>query len=203
MKYLKHLRSALSVALLSTAALAQPDAKAEPHSHSQKAAKQESEAQKAFAKLKTIAGTWQGKVTTDPPNMFPQDPDPAKNVMNVTMRVTSLGNAIYHNMTSLARPDDPITMLYVDGDQLLLTHYCDAGNRPRMLGKVSADGRSVEFDFLDMTGPTKYGNMQRAKFTFIDDNHHQQTWTYKLPGDKSVVATFDLKRTKSAEVAAR
>jgi hypothetical protein len=210
---MKSLRFVLSVVLLflSTAAFAQYDrkppaqsdaSKAAPHPDHKKATPQ-SEAGKAFAKLKTIAGTWQGKVTTDPPNAFPQNPDPAKNVMNVTMRVTSMGNAIMHEMTSPARPDDPITMLYVDGDRLLLTHYCDAGNRPRMVGKVSPDGKRVEFDFVDITGSTQYGHMQRAVFTFIDEDHHQQSWTFRLPGDKFVTGHVDLKRTKSAAVAAR
>lgn len=197
-----YLRFALVITLLSTLGLAQSEPKPAAHNPTQ-TPKQESETQKAFAKLKAIAGTWQGKVTTDPPNAFPADPDPAKNIMSVTLRVTSMGNAIMHEMTSPARPDDPITMLYRDGEQLLLTHFCDAGNRPRMVGKLSADGRSVEFEFLDITGPTKYGNMQRAVFTFIDENHHQESWTFKLQGDKLVTGHFDLKRTKSAEVASR
>ena len=114
--------------------------------------------------------------------------------MQVTLRATSMGNALMHEMTGAGRPDDPITMLYLDEDRLLLTHYCDAGNRPRMAGKVSPDGKTVEFDFLDVAGSTQYGHMHHAVFTFIDENHHIEDWTYMKPGDKPVRAHFDLHR---------
>jgi hypothetical protein len=150
----------------------------------------QSDAQKSFDKMKTLAGTWEGHVTTAPPA-----PDMEGRLMHVTLRATSMGNAMVHEMTGPGRPDDPITMLYVDGDRLLLTHYCDAGNRPRMVGKVSQDGKTVEFDFLDVAGSTQYGHMHHAKFTTIDANHHSEEWTYMQPGDKPVVAHVDLQRT--------
>ena len=150
----------------------------------------QSDAQKSFDKMKTLAGTWEGHVTTTPPA-----PDMEGRVMHVTLRATSMGNAIVHEMTGAGRPDDPLTMFYVDGDRLLLTHYCDAGNRPRMVGKVSQDGKTVEFDFLDIAGSTQYGHMHHAKFTTIDANHHSEEWTYMQPGDKPVVAHVDLQRT--------
>jgi len=155
------------------------------------AALAQSDAQKSFTKLKSLAGTWDGVVTTNPPA-----PDIDGKAMHVTLRVTSMGNAIMHEMTGAGRPDDPITMLYTDGDRLLLTHYCDAGNRPRMAGKLSPDGKTVEFDFLDVTGNLQYGHMQHAVFTAIDDNHHTEEWTYMEPGDKPVRARLELQRVK-------
>jgi hypothetical protein len=116
--------------------------------------------------------------------------------VHASLRVTSMGNAIMHEMTGAGRPDDPITMLYLDNDRLLLTHYCDAGNRPRMTGKISPDGKTVEFEFLDVAGSTQYGHMHHAVFTEIDANHHSEDWTYMQPGDKPVHAHIDLQRTK-------
>src|SRR6185369_2070666 len=95
-----------------------------------------------------------------------------------------------------AKIDHPVTMFYLDGDRLLLTHYCDAGNRPRMAARTSPDGKKVEFDFLDLAGSTKYGHMQHAVFTVIDANHHTEDWTFMMPGDKPMHAHMDLQRVK-------
>jgi len=181
---MKSLRAMLSVAFLialSTVALAQSDA------------------QKSFDNLKALAGAWEGRVTTDPsmPGM-----DKPNTLMQVTMRVTSRGNALVHEMKEAGTPDDPmkydhpVTIFYIDGDRLFLTHYCDAGNRPRMTARTSPDGKKVEFDFLDLSGGTQFGHMDHAVFTFIDADHHTEDWTYMMSGDKPVRAHFDLRRTK-------
>jgi hypothetical protein len=151
----------------------------------------QSDAQKSFDQLKTLAGSWEGRVTTIPP-----DPSIENKHVQASLRVTSMGNAIVHEMTGEGRPDHPVTMLYLDGDRLLLTHYCDAGNRPRMVGTTSPDGRTVEFEFLDVAGSLQYGHMHHAVFTAIDANHHTEDWTYMQPGDKPVHAHMDLQRTK-------
>jgi hypothetical protein len=148
----------------------------------------QSDAQKSFDQLKTLAGSWEGKISV------PGTPMDGK-ATHVTLRVTSMGNALMHEMTGAGRPDDPITMLYMEGDRLLLTHYCDAGNRPRMSGKMSPDGKTVEFEFLDVAGSTQYGHMHHAVFTVLDANHHSEEWTF-MEGDKPVHALFDLQRTK-------
>src|SRR6185436_14751329 len=148
----------------------------------QKTAAAQSDAQKAFEKLKTLAGSWQGSVMGMP--------------IQATIRVTSRGNAILHEVTSSAMPDNPITMIYVDGDRLLLTHYCDSGNRPRMEGKISSDGNGVEFTLVDISGNTEKGFMNHVVFTIVDVNHHSEESTWMLPGNKSFRVTGNLERTK-------
>jgi hypothetical protein len=115
-------------------------------------------------------------------------------VAKVTMRVASMGNAIVHNIVSARRPDDPISMIYLEDNRLLLTHYCDSGNRPRMEARVSADGNTVSFEFLDLTGPAHKGHMNRAVFTFKDASHHVQEWTYVMPNGAQVRVRSVLRR---------
>ncbi|HUO24125.1 MAG TPA: hypothetical protein VMU61_00570 [Candidatus Aquilonibacter sp.] len=183
-------RFALTVVVMSLATLAFGRSAAAPVALSA--------AQKAFDQLKTLAGTWRGPVTVDPP-----PPDMGKNtLLQVSLRVTSRGNAIVHEMQEAGTPldptkyDHPVTMFYLDGDRLTLIHYCDAGNRPRMIARPSPDGKTVEFDFVDLSGSNQYGHMYHAVFTFIDANHHREDWTYMMPGDKPMHAHFDLQRVE-------
>jgi hypothetical protein len=196
---MKSLRFVLPVVLLSlsTAAFAQSGAHKmpEPQTPAPK-----SEAQTSFDAMKNLAGDWEGPVTTDMPAEAKADIKP----LHVSMRVTSRGNVLMHEMqeagTQLdpAKYDHPVTMLYVDADanRLTLVHYCDAGNRPRMTGKMSPDGKTLEFDFADLSGSNQYGHMYHSVFTIIDANHHTEDWTYMMPGDKAVHAHVDLQRTK-------
>ena len=156
-----------------------------------------SAAQKSFATMKTMAGEWEGPVTVpEMPEMSGGKP------MHLSLRVTSRGNALVHEFQEAGTPldatkyDHPVTMLYVDGERLTLIHYCDAGNRPRMTGKISPDGKTLEFDFADLSGSNKYGHMYHSVFTIIDANHHTEDWTYMTPGDKPVHAHVDLQRAK-------
>lgn len=158
----------------------------------------QSDAQKSFDKLKNLAGTWQGPVTVDPPQKEMGD----GTITQVTLHVTSRGNALVHEMKEVGSSDDPtkydhpLTMLYLDSDRLTLVHYCDAGNRPRMVARTSSDGKTVEFDFVDLSGGNEYGHMYHSVFTVIDANHHTEDWTYMMPGDKPVHAHLDLKRAQ-------
>jgi hypothetical protein len=143
----------------------------------------QSDAQKSFDQLKSLAGSWEGTMDGKP--------------MQISLRVTSMGHALVHEMTMAGRQDDPITMLYVDGDRLLLTHYCDAGNRPRMAATMTPDGKTVDFHFLDVANfnSKQVGYMQHAVFTTLDANHHTEDWTFLAQG-KQINAHLDLQRTK-------
>jgi hypothetical protein len=187
---MKSLCLMLSVVLmsLSTVALAQSDA---PKSS---VAPVPSEAQKSFATMKSLAGEWEGIVTV------PEAPEMSGSKMHASLRVTSRGHVLVHEFQEAGTPldatkyDHPVTMLYVDGDQLTLVHYCDAGNRPRMTGKMAPDGKTVEFELKDISGSPDY-HMHHSMITLVDANHHTEDWTFMMK-DKPIHAHFDLKRVQ-------
>jgi hypothetical protein len=188
---MKSLRCLLSVALLSlsTAAFAQHD-----EAHKAAVAPAPSEAQTSFKTIKSLAGEWDGLVTV--PDM-PEMKGPTK--MHASLRVTSRGHVLVHEFQEAGTPldatkyDHPVTMFYMDGDDLTLVHYCDAGNRPRMTGKMTPDGKTVEFALKDISGSTEY-HMHHSVITVIDANHHTEDWTFMMK-DKPIHAHFDLYRT--------
>lgn len=187
---MKLLLSMLTAVLISfaTTTFAQSDAQKPAHKMDvPKAAAPKSDAQISFDTMKTLAGSWEGPVTTSP-QAVEVEGKPAQ----ILLRVTSRGNALMHDLTIAGIPDNPITMFYLDSDRMLLTHYCDAGNRPRMTGKMSPDGKKVEFEFLDIAGNPQY-HMHHAVFTIIDENHHTEDWTFMM-GDQPIHAHFELKR---------
>ena len=143
-----------------------------------------SDAQKAFEKMKALTGSWQGTIMGIS--------------INVTIRLASSNTAILHEAhTGGGRPPDhEITMFYVDGDRLLATHFCDAGNRARFEGKMSPDGKMSEFNFLDVAGSTKGGLVKRLVFTMIDANKHVIELTFIRPDGKPMEVRGEFERTK-------
>jgi len=146
------------------------------------AALAQSDVQRAFDKLKSMAGTWEGKTSDGQP-------------VTITYRVVSQGTAVMADATHEAM----VTMFTVDSNRLLMTHYCASGNQPRMLAALSPDGKTMEFNFLDASNLSSLqaGHMHHAVFTIVDADHHTEDWTYMEPGDKPVHAHMELQRAKS------
>lgn len=141
----------------------------------------ETDAQKSFQKLETLAGSWQGKGSNGQP-------------VQVSFRVTSGGSAI---MSEIQGGEDMISMIHMDGDRLLLTHYCGAGNQPRMKATASPDGKTITFDFVDATNlaTPQAGHMHRVIFTIPDADHHSEEWVFVQDG-KEHRERFELQRQK-------
>jgi hypothetical protein len=137
------------------------------------------EAQRAFATIKSLPGTWQGK--------SPEGP------VQVNFKITAGGSAV---MSEILGHEDMISMFHLDGPgRLLMTHYCGAGNQPRMQASASPDGKTITFTYVDATNlaAPDAGHMQRMVLTLLDENHHTEEWTFADHG-KEHKAVFDLYR---------
>jgi hypothetical protein len=142
----------------------------------------QSDAQKSFVQLKSLAGSWEGKNSMGEP-------------VQVSYRTTSGGSALMSEI--MGHGEDMISMFHFDGtDRLLLTHYCAVGNQPRMLASASPDGKTITFNFLDATnlGNPQSGHMDHVAIAMLDANHHTEEWNFTDHG-KEIKEFFDLKRT--------
>jgi hypothetical protein len=142
----------------------------------------QSDAQKSFTQLKSLSGTWQGKNSKGMP-------------LEVSFRDTADGSALMSEISGHG-PENMISMIHLDGpNRLMITHYCSAGNQPRMQATASPDGKTFTFDFVDATNlaTPNAGHMQRVVFTIVDADHHTEDWTF-IDHGKQMKEFFDLRR---------
>ncbi len=141
----------------------------------------ESDASKSFQQLAGLEGNWSGKGSEGQP-------------INVSFRMTAGGSALMSEIHGEG-PENMITMFHMDGDRLLVTHYCGVGNQPRMK-VISADAKSVSFEFIDGTNiKPGAGHMQRVTFTQPDATHHIEEWVFLDHGTEHK-EVFALERAK-------
>ena len=124
----------------------------------------------AFEKMKALVGDWQTETT---------------NMQKATLHVelASGGTALLEkfHMEENGKPVEMITLYYVDGDKLKLTHYCMAGNQPTMAGTYDPQTKTIKFDFVGVTNLKNpdAGHMHHALYTFLDNDHFKTNWTFR------------------------
>lgn len=138
-----------------------------------------------FDQLKGLAGTWEGTAGEE------------KNPVTVTYRVTSGGSAVIETLF-LDTPHEMVTVYHLDGENVVLTHYCSAQNQPRMK-LAKSDGKTANFEFTGATNlkSDKDFHMHSAKIEFVDKDTLKAEWTGFADGQAAHVAKFELKRKKS------
>lgn len=135
--------------------------------------------QSAFARLKRLEGLW----------------DEAEYGRVIEYRLTGKGSALIEEFIG----DPPMTTVYhLDGDDLRLTHYCNAGNQPRMKAAAYRDGM-LKFDFVDVTNlssPTAY-HTRTLDIVFQDEDHVVLSFV-GLKDGKEIATTHSLTRKRDA-----
>jgi hypothetical protein len=124
----------------------------------------------AFEQLKSLAGHWEtGKSNTG--------------TATLDLDLTAGGTAVIEraHVTNAGKTVEMITLYYLDGDQLKMTHYCMAGNQPTMRGNYAPDTKTLTFEFEGATNlkSPNDGHMHHAVYTFIDNDHFKTTWTFR------------------------
>lgn len=120
----------------------------------------------AFNRLKGLVGQWEA------------DTDTGK--ATLSYELIAGGSALVER-DAIGTMPVMLTVYTLDGGRLLLTHYCMAGNQPRMQAQAfSPDTGELQFRFLDATNLASpdAGHMHNATFRFVDADHLAAAWEF-------------------------
>jgi hypothetical protein len=138
----------------------------------------------AFEKLKSLVGNWSGKTE--------MDGKPTEST--VTYALTGGGTALVETL-SKGQPNEMMSIYYVQGKKVYMTHYCMLGNHPEMTLTKSTEN-SLKFEMKGTKGISskKEPHMHALTITFIDKDHFTADWVFYTKGKKGNSCKFEYKR---------
>lgn len=139
-----------------------------------------------FERLKALAGDW-----IDADGAFGE-----KGKVAVTYRVTGGGHTVVETFP-VGTPHEMVTVYHLDGDAVVLTHYCNQNTQPRMRS-AGLQGTTLAFEYAGGTniGPqTSYMHSMRMEFVSADEV--RATWqNWKAGHPNEPPAPFRITRKK-------
>ncbi|HEX4595251.1 MAG TPA: hypothetical protein VH157_13300 [Bryobacteraceae bacterium] len=145
---------------------------------------QSTDAGAAFTRLKTLVGQWEATTSAGK--------------VRLSYELVSGDTALLERESSETMPS-MVTVYYVDGGRLLLTHYCMVGNQPRMQAKAfNPETGDLDFQFLDATNLSSAGagHMHNAKIRLVDNNHLTAEWQFYENGKQKFSEAAQYKRVQ-------
>jgi hypothetical protein len=142
----------------------------------------------AFDRLKALEGTWAA---------------PGAEGQRATTRfeLTAGGSVLVEHYSNPALPDGGrmMTAYHLDGEALVLTHYCIARNQPT-LRAASYDARrgEIQFEFVrasNLATPSA-GHMRRAMYRLEAPDRFTTAWEFFENGTKTMTETETFTRVK-------
>jgi hypothetical protein len=139
-----------------------------------------------FERMKTLAGEWKGKSTRGWED-------------GGQIRVIAGGSVIEFRSFDAHPGETMVTMVHLDGDRLLLTHYCVAKNQPRLIAtEYNEESGSAVFEYLDGTGlaSRETGHMDKMTLSIPDSDHYTTRWTWYSKGTERWMEEIHNQRAK-------
>ena len=141
----------------------------------------------AFARVKRLAGHWRGTTDRGAP-------------IAIEYQVAAKGSTVIETQ-SPGEPDEMLTVYSIDGDDLVLTHYCPmgpVGNQPHLvLDRRASTPDDLHFTFVSLVNldASKDIHLHSGAIKFIDDQHIDRQWDVYKDGRKVGTQTFHLQRS--------
>jgi hypothetical protein len=152
------------------------------HAHGAKVEAASVDAAAALARLKGLAGRWEGTAAGQPGGV-------------VEYRVTGGGNVVMETMFP-GTEHEMVSMYHLEGGELVMTHYCTSGNHPR-LKLTAADAGGLAFGYAGGSlDPAKDVHVHAGRLGFAEDGVLEATWTFWKNGADNGAAAFVLKRAE-------
>ncbi len=140
---------------------------------------------KSLEMIKSLQGEWQlVKMNGENP------PEPGVSTFNVTSMNSSVREVMFpgsaHEMTN---------MYHMNGGELMVTHYCGAGNQPRMRSVAVSPGH-VEFKTESVTNLDTMDTEFMGELTLdmADKDTLKQTWRSIKSGKSTSHMIFEFRR---------
>jgi len=145
------------------------------------------DARAQFESLKQLAGTWTTAAGSTRPGM------------TFRYTVTGAGSVVQEDFYP-GTPEAMVTMYHLDGPDLVLTHYCAAGNQPTMRAGPTLPDGTIPFEFTGGTNIASpdVGHMHAARMRVEGPDRFWSEWTYSAGGEPDHSAVFVLRRTGGA-----
>jgi len=142
------------------------------------------DARTAWAQLASLAGAWEGTA--------------GDGTGRVEYRVASGGTVVMETLFP-GTPHEMISMYHVDGDELVMTHYCAMGNQPRMrLDRAGSTASQLRFEFTGGTNlkPETDAHVHSGTIEIGADGRLRAAWDFWSDGKRAGSNRFDLARAK-------
>lgn len=142
------------------------------------------EVQIAFARIKSLAGTWRGTSTAG----WTSDEHYRAIAYGTTVVGTSFDD--HHDAAMM-------TVFTTDDGELILTHYCAARNQPKLrLKECSADGKRLSFEFVGggNLATRDRGHMDAVFYDFSGPDHFTSRWQWYQNGRYSWMEEIEYHR---------
>lgn len=143
------------------------------------------DAKSAFERLKGLVGEWEGHVVTS-------DGQPPT---TIRYEATSAGSVVMERLR-IGADTEMVSMFHLDGKDLVLTHYCAAGNQPHLRwNPAKSTATELAFDFVrgGNMDPAVDGHMHSGRMLLKNGAHLENVWIGweggKPAGEKRFIVT--------------
>jgi hypothetical protein len=151
------------------------------------------DAKTAFAKIKTLVGDWKSEISGEHEKKAAEHQKPEA---LITYRLTGAGSALVETQFP-GTEHEMVSVYHLDGDDLRMTHYCAAGNQPRMkLDRANSTPDHLIFLFDGGTNldPQKDQHVHGLEITFQKNGRIKSAWEGYAGGKSAGVTAFAMTR---------